>query len=110
MIRERTFNAIATRACDGVDLTSTYANRGDALTEPLFIMVLKNTTDVIVHISEDASTSHYELAPGESETYDFQTNKSGSLGVKKVGLQFSVKINNGAAPTCGRVILQGQTI
>lgn len=110
MSLDRTFNAIALRAMDGNEITSSFVDLGTALASPVYILVIKNTTDAIIYISEDASTIHYELAPGESEMYDFQTNKAGSLGVKRVGLQFSVKGKSGALPTSGRVVIQGQTI
>lgn len=110
MVRDRTFNATEILSVEASNLTDTFQNLGAALVSPLYMMTIKNTTDAIVYISEDGATKHYQLAPGESEMYDFQTNKAGSLGLKRVGLQFTVKIDSGVSPTGGCVILQGQTL
>lgn len=108
MSRDRSFNAITIRGVEHSDITTSWSDLGDALTQLLYIMTVKNTTDSIVYISENASDIHYELAPGEHETYDFQSNRAGSVGAKRIGLQFSVK--KASSTTCGRVILGGQTL
>jgi len=110
MVRDRTLSAITIRAVEAGNLTDSYQNLGSALTEPVYILMLKNTTDVTVLISEDGTNDHYELPPGASETYDLQANRADGLALKRCGLQFKVKINNGVTPSCGRVILQGQTL
>lgn len=90
-------------------ITDSYANLGSALTNPWRILMLKNTTDKTIFISEDGSNDHYELPAGTTESYDLQANAvSGEICLKKVGTQFQIKGVSGDLPTSGKVIIQGQ--
>ena len=90
-------------------ITGSYANLGSALSFPLQILIIKNTTDVTLFVSENGTDDHYELPAGTTDGFDLQTNAiSGAMGVKAAGTQFQVKANSGSLPATGKIIIQGQ--
>jgi hypothetical protein len=105
----RAIAADSVRTRSGASITTSYTNLGTALTKPWRIMLIKNTTNKTIYISEDGSNDHYEIPAGTSESYDFQANaKSGFYCQKQVGTQFEIRGISGDLPTSGKVILQGQ--
>jgi hypothetical protein len=107
----RSFQPIPVKSILFSAVTNTYAPLGTVLEEALQILVIKNTTDATIFISENGSADHYELLPSTVEVYDFQTNaKTNATGAKNAQTQFYVKGVTGSLPTTGKIIIQGQFI
>lgn len=92
-------------------ITTSYADLGSALSNPLVMLTLKNTSDKTLFVTENGSDDHYELPAGATESLDFQANATGNLQLRKAaGIQFQVKGVLGDLPTSGKIILQGQYV
>lgn len=105
----RAISADTVRAKSAASIVSNYTTLGAALTKPWRIMLIKNTTNKTVFVSEDGAIDHYEIPAGTSDSFDFQANaRAGDHCHKRVGLQFRVRGVLGDLPTEGKVILQGQ--
>ncbi len=107
----RTFKPDTVRSVAFGSLTDSYANLGSALSFAIQIMIIKNTTNATIFVSENGTDDHYELPAGSTDGFDLQANViAGDTGVKPVGTQFQVKGVTGSLPTSGKVIIQGQYI
>lgn len=105
----RFFTAEAVRSTAFSSITDSYAAIGATLSKPAQILIIKNTTNVTIFVSEDGSVDHYELPAGTADAIDLQTNAPGQdFGVKEEGLQFYVKAATGSLPSSGKVIIQVQ--
>jgi len=90
-------------------VTTSYAALGASLGNVWIQIVLKNTTDQTLWVSENGTDDHYELPAGTQEFYDFEANTTGDTqSGKAIGTQFYVKAASGALPTSGSIILGGQ--
>jgi len=108
---DRTFEAMTVKELAGTSITASYQNLGSALTEPLYVWSVFNTTDAVVYVSEDGVNDHYILQPGASRMLDLQANKADQrIGAKPTGMQFEVKGVAGALPTVGSVHMEGQQL
>jgi len=105
----RKFKADTLKSVSFGSITTSYANLGSALSQNWVQMVIKNTTDQTLLISENGTDDHYEIPSGTTEYYDFQTNApDDKVSGKGIATQFQVKANAGELPTSGKIILQGQ--
>ena len=99
------------RSVAAASITASYTNLGAALTKNWAILVIKNTTDKTLFVSENGTNDHYEIPSGGVDVLDLQSNgRDGDFAHKKIGTQFSVKGVTGDLPTFGKIILQGQYV
>lgn len=85
-----------------------YTNIGTALTVPLNICFVSNTTDKDVYVSWDGVTNHMRIKNGETRQIPAVAN--GMLGFGSfipVGTQFATKQTSAGAPTLGAVVVEG---
>ena len=108
---DRTFEAMTLKEIAGTSITTSYQALGSALTEPLYVWSIFNSTNQTVYVSENGTDNHYKLLPGSSRTLDLQANKADQrIGAKPTGLQFYVKGILGNLPTVGDVYIEGQQL
>ena len=87
-------------------ISSSYADVGAVTSNPIRIIMVKNTTDVSVTISaDDGTTDWFDVPPGGADTLDVYANGGPDGAGLPIGAQFQVK-DQGSAATEGKVIIQ----
>ncbi len=90
------FDAVREVAFGGI--SGTYAPVGGPLTDHARVVLINNSTNVEVYISDDASTNNFRMAPNSFKLIDFSANKIRDDGLfVAIGTQFYVKQVSGAA-------------
>ena len=109
MANSRNYKADTIRSIAFGSITDSYMTLGSVLGNPSQIIIIKNTTDKTIFLSENGTDNHYELGTGTSDSYDFQSNsKTDDIAAKAKGTQFYVKGVTGDLPASGKVIIQIQ--
>jgi len=90
-------------------ITGTFANLGTALTRPLRILHIKNTTNQTAEVSINGTEVNFEIPANSFDLYDITTNKAASdeAGMLRSAIQLQVRRPAAEAnPTSGAVIVQ----